>query len=172
MSGKLRGNNKHAEPGEEQLAGKKKVLKKVKQRNHDEYVVPSCMVPWANEPLYLMVAHWGLKQKQWINRNDIAAVFHIPERQASFQLSYISRKKERITSRTRYMRAEENGHLRVEIFIDAILPVPEDGPTLVPPRRRNVPAGPVSRGVGSGMAENTGLWERLLKGCRRRGDDE
>lgn len=67
--------------------------KEVKQSNHDVYTIPPCMAPWADEPLYLVVARWGLQQKRWISRNDIAAVFHIPDRRASFQLSYISRKK-------------------------------------------------------------------------------
>ncbi|EIK1296373.1 CaiF/GrlA family transcriptional regulator, partial [Salmonella enterica] len=108
-------------------------------------------------------------------RNDIAAVFHIPDRRASFQLSYISRKKERVACRTRYVSAEGGGRQRVEIFIDHVLPTPDENQTHVPPRRRNVPpkqAGPTLRGVGSGMAGNTGLWEKLLKGCREVHDDE
>ncbi|EAT7400414.1 CaiF/GrlA family transcriptional regulator [Salmonella enterica] len=149
--------------------------KKVKQSNHDVYTIPSCMAPWDDEPLYLVVARWGLQQKRWINRNDIAAVFHIPDRRASFQLSYISRKKERVACRTRYVSAEGGGRQRVEIFIDHVLPTPDENQTQVPPRRRNVPpkqAGPTLRGVGSGMAGNTGLWEKLLKGCREVHDDE
>ncbi|EHC5910981.1 CaiF/GrlA family transcriptional regulator, partial [Salmonella enterica subsp. enterica serovar Eastbourne] len=56
-----------------------------------------------------------------------------------------------------------------------VLPAPDESLTHVPPRRRNVPAkqaGPTSRGVGSGMAGNTGLWEKLLRGCREGRDDE
>lgn len=142
--------------------------KKVKQSNHDVYTIPSCMAPWDDEPLYLVVARWGLQQKRWINRNDIAAVFHIPDRRASFQLSYISRKKERVACRTRYVSAEGGGRQRVEIFIDHVLPTPDENQTHVPPKQ----AGPTLRGVGSGMAGNTGLWEKLLKGCREVHDDE
>ncbi|EAQ4583457.1 CaiF/GrlA family transcriptional regulator [Salmonella enterica subsp. enterica] len=171
MTGKLYGSDRNATSEGAEFAGKKKV----KQSNHDVYTIPACMEAWADEPLYLVVARWGLQQKKWINRNDIAAVFHIPDRRASFQLSYISRKKERVVCRTRYVPAEGSGRQRVEIFIDSILPAPEEGPTHAPPRRRNVPAkqaGPTSRGVGSGMAGNTGLWEQLLKGCREGHDDE
>ncbi|ECS0454160.1 CaiF/GrlA family transcriptional regulator [Salmonella enterica] len=149
--------------------------KEVKQSNHDVYTIPSCMAPWADEPLYLVVARWGLQQRRWINRNDIAAVFHIPDRRASFQLSYISRKKDRVACRTRYVPAEGSGRQRMEIFIDHVLPVPDVSLTHAPPRRRNVPAkqaGPTSRGVGSGMADNIGLWEKLLRGCREGRDDE
>ncbi|EDU9604363.1 CaiF/GrlA family transcriptional regulator [Salmonella enterica subsp. enterica] len=171
MTGKLYGSDRNATSEGAEFAGKKKV----KQSNHDVYTIPACMEAWADEPLYLVVARWGLQQKRWINRNDIAAVFHMPDRRASFQLSYISRKKERVVCRTRYMQVEGGGRQRVEIFIDSILPDPEEGPTHAPPRRRNVPAkqtGPTSRGVGSGMAGNTGLWEQLLKGCREGRDDE
>ncbi|EAA5817614.1 CaiF/GrlA family transcriptional regulator [Salmonella enterica] len=149
--------------------------KEVKQSNHDVYTIPPCMAPWADEPLYLVVARWGLQQKRWISRNDIAAVFHIPDRRASFQLSYISRKKDRVACRTRYVPAEGSGRQRVEIFIDHVLPAPDVSLTHAPPRRRNVPAkqaGPTSRGVGSGMADNIGLWEKLLRGCREGRDDE
>ncbi|KAF1366331.1 CaiF/GrlA family transcriptional regulator [Yokenella regensburgei] len=117
----------------------------------------------------------GLLQSRWINRNDIVGIFHIPERQASFQLSYISRKKDRVACRSRYVPKEDGGRRRIEIFIDHILSFPEDEPIHAPPRRRNVPVkqtSPTSRGVGSAMSDNTGLWERLLKGCRKGRDDQ
>lgn len=68
-----------------------------------------------------------------------------------------------------YVPAEVSGLQRVEIFIDHILPALQDGPSHAPPHRRNVPArqaGPVSRGVG------TGIWEQLLKGGREGRNDE
>ncbi|HIB1616992.1 TPA: CaiF/GrlA family transcriptional regulator [Salmonella enterica subsp. enterica serovar Muenchen] len=176
MTGKIHGNSRLREPDDSEFAGEKnKGLKKVKQSNHNVYTIPYGMEPWADEPLYLLVARWGLQQKRWINRNDIAAVFHIPDRQASFQLSYISRKKERVACRTRYVPTEDTGHQRVEIFIDGILPALVESQTHASPRRRNAPAkqtGIISRGVGSAMADNTGLWERLLKACREERDDE
>lgn len=176
MTGKIHSNSRLTEPDDSGFTGgKNQGLKKVKQSNHNIYTIPYGMEPWADEPLYLVVARWGLQQKRWINRNDIAAVFHIPDRQASFQLSYISRKKDRVACRTRYVPAEDTGRQRVEIFIDGILPTPVASQTHAPPRRRNAPAkqtGIISRGVGSGMADNTGLWERLLKGCRGGRDDE
>ncbi|EJN7360476.1 CaiF/GrlA family transcriptional regulator, partial [Salmonella enterica] len=125
MTGKLHRSDRHSAPDNPGFAGEKnKGLKKVKQSNHNVYTIPYGMEPWADEPLYLVVARWGLQQKRWINRNDIAAVFHIPDRQASFQVSYISRKKDRVACRTRYVPAEDTGRQRVEIFIDGILPAP------------------------------------------------
>lgn len=152
MTGKLHRSDRHSAPDNPGFAGEKnKGLKKVKQSNHNVYTIPDDMEPWADEPLYLVVAHWGLQQKRWINRNDIAAVFHIPDRQASFQVSYISRKKDRVACRTRYVPAEDTGRQRVEIFIDGILPAPVASQTHAPPRRRNAPAkqtGIISRGGG------------------------
>ncbi|EEN7521763.1 CaiF/GrlA family transcriptional regulator [Salmonella enterica] len=172
MPGKPHDNDKYPVPGGGGSAGKKK---KVKQRNHNIYTIPPGMEAWADEPLYLVVARWGQQQKRWINRNDIVTVFHIPERQASFQLSYISRKKERVVCRTRYVTAENCGRQRIEIFVDHILPEPEERTLPVPPRRQNIPAkqaGATSRRVGSGMVGNIGLWEQLLKGCREEREDE
>ncbi|HBB6657809.1 TPA: CaiF/GrlA family transcriptional regulator [Salmonella enterica] len=172
MPEKLHDSDKYPVPGGSDAAGKKK---KVKQSNHDIYTIPSCMEAWADEPLYLVVARWGLQENRWINRNDIAAVFHIPERRASFQLSYISRKKERVVCRTRYVTSEECGRQRIEIFIDRILPEPGSCRSRVPPGRQNIPSkptGPTSRRVGSGMVGNIGLWEQLLKGCRKEREDE
>ncbi|ELY1242763.1 CaiF/GrlA family transcriptional regulator [Salmonella enterica] len=79
MTGKLHRSDRHAAPDDSGFAGgKNKGLKKVKQSNHNIYTIPYGMEPWADEPLYLVVARWGLQLKRWINRNDIAAVFHIP----------------------------------------------------------------------------------------------
>lgn len=172
MPGKPHNSDKCPVPGGGDSTGNKK---KVKQSNHDIYTIPSGMEAWADEPLYLVVARWGEQQKRWINRNDIAAVFHIPERRASFQLSYISRKKERVECRTRYVAVADCGRRRIEIFIDRILPEAEEQQPPVRPCRQNIaakPTGPTSRRVGSGMAGNIGLWERLLKGCRGEREDE
>ncbi|EPA7565955.1 CaiF/GrlA family transcriptional regulator, partial [Salmonella enterica subsp. enterica] len=141
MTGKLHGSDKSTVPGEDNCTGKeKKVLKKVTQGNHDEYIIPPCMVQWADEPLYMVVARWGMIQRRWINRNDITAVFHITARRASFQLLYISRKKDRVACRVRYMPAKGRGRQRVEIFIDYILTSLEEKQAHVPSRGRNVPA--------------------------------
>lgn len=171
MTGERHNSDKHTELSEPEFTGKKKV----KQSNHEVYTLPDCMAQWADEPLYLVVARWGLQQKRWIDRNDIAAAFHISDRRATFQLSYISRKKERVSCRIRSVPIEGGRRRRVEIFIDGILPGHEDSQTTAPARRRKVPtkqAGATSRRVGNGMVANIGLWDRLIKGCREGRDDE
>ncbi|EMG4445031.1 CaiF/GrlA family transcriptional regulator [Salmonella enterica] len=147
------------------------VEKKVKQGNHEIYTIPPCMDEWADEPLYLVVARWGLQQKRWINRNDITMAFNIPERRAAFQLSYISSNKLRVACRTRYVKTKSSRRHRVEIFVDYVFPSQKQEPA----DGRNASVKPVvikSRRVGNGMTGNTGLWEQLLKECREGRDDE
>ncbi|ECF5902024.1 CaiF/GrlA family transcriptional regulator, partial [Salmonella enterica subsp. salamae] len=110
------------------------VRKKRTQSNHEEYIIPDCMVPWAHEPLYLVIARWCEMQGRWINRNDVVQAFSMPERRASFQLSYISRKKDRVVCRTRSRGDEDIRQLRNEIRVEQILPAPA-GRSGKPPRR-------------------------------------
>ncbi|EDU9604368.1 CaiF/GrlA family transcriptional regulator [Salmonella enterica subsp. enterica] len=171
MTGKQHSSNKNIVPGAADVPGQKKV----KQGNHEIYTIPPCMEEWADEPLYLVVARWGLQQKRWINRNDITATFNIPERRASFQLSYISSNKLRVACRTRYVKTKSSRRHRVEIFVDYVFSSQKEESVHEPPCRRNALANPVtrtSRGVGSGMTGNTGLWEQLLKGCREEHEHE
>ncbi|EMO8006385.1 CaiF/GrlA family transcriptional regulator [Salmonella enterica] len=165
MTGKKHSCNKNIVSDSTDVLG----LKKAKQGNHESYTIPPCMEEWTNEPLYLVVARWGLQQKRWINRNDITAAFNISERRASFQLSYISSNKLRVACRTRYVKTKSSRRHRVEIFVDYVFSYQKEESVLEQPCRRNAQAAPVartSRGVGSGMTGNTGLWEQLLKGCR------
>ncbi|EEI9211050.1 CaiF/GrlA family transcriptional regulator [Salmonella enterica] len=165
-------NGQTDEPGQSSEGG---IVIKGKQSNHCEYVLPDGMHPWADEPLYLVIARWCLLQGGWINRNDIARAFRLPERRASYQLSYISRKKNRVVCRTRMNNSGELKHSCNEIWIDRILPElpgevrePEVRRHRVPSR----PAGVSSRRVGSGMSGNIQLWDNLLKAVRGGKKDE
>lgn len=150
--------------------------KKGAQSNHGEYCVPQCVMAWAHEPLYLVIARWCELQGRWINRNDIVAAFLLPERRAAFQLSYISRKKERVVCSTRNSSVPGSRQPRSEIRVECILP-----PLSAEQKRENrqkrrqqtakMP-GPSSVRVGSGMAGSGGLWDRLLKATREKRDDE
>lgn len=75
--------------------------KTVSQKNHDVFVVPLEVILWAEQPLYLLIARWCLLQKAWIGRKQIAQAFHITERRASYQLTYITRKPELIRCQLR-----------------------------------------------------------------------
>lgn len=81
-------------------------LKVVKQRNHDGGRIPPELKEYADRPLYVLIALWGLMKKEWIGHKQISSVFSITERRASFQLSYILRKKELIHCQTRKIRVE------------------------------------------------------------------
>ncbi|EDM3692592.1 CaiF/GrlA family transcriptional regulator [Salmonella enterica subsp. enterica serovar Infantis] len=160
----MRDNNN--EP--DKLSGRKR---KGVQSNHDEYIIPQSMEPWSGEPLYLLVARWCLQQNRWINRNDIAVAFHLTERRASFQLSYISRKKARVVCRTRYNTSHaKGGGSRNEIRVDRILPPSPGGRGSSPQYQQSntvkIP-GAVSSRVGSGMTGHGRLWEQLLGKVRK-----
>ncbi|ECA4812529.1 CaiF/GrlA family transcriptional regulator [Salmonella enterica subsp. enterica serovar Rubislaw] len=146
-----------------------KKIKEMKQSNHEEYTLPVCMIPWAGEPLYLVIARWCLQQNRWINPNDISVVFRIPKNRASFQLSYISRKKDRVVCRIRNNPAVK-GLCRHEIWVDRIFSgAPVKKEENVMPRLKNTvvrPAGPNGRRVGNGMNGNTMFWEQMLKQVR------
>ncbi|WP_248784915.1 CaiF/GrlA family transcriptional regulator [Escherichia coli] len=151
------------------------IRKKGLQSNHGEYVVPPGMEEWADDPLYLLVARWCWQQKRWVNRNDIAMAFHLPDRRASFQLSYISRKKDRVVCRCRNNSASDIRHHRNEIWVDRILPArPETlrETSVRPQGRPEKTPGATSRKVGNGMTGNTSLWEQMLKRVREEQGDE
>ncbi|EFM2336847.1 CaiF/GrlA family transcriptional regulator [Escherichia coli] len=84
------------------------------------------MEVWADEPLYLLIARWCLLQKRWINRNDIAIAFHLTGRRASFQLSYIIRKKSRVITRVRNNCKCNIRNNRNEIWVENIIPATYD----------------------------------------------
>ncbi|HAO0324551.1 TPA: CaiF/GrlA family transcriptional regulator, partial [Escherichia coli] len=106
------------------------------------------------------------QQNRWINRNDIATTFHITDRRASLQLSYILEKKCRIASRRRNNPLSNLHHNRYEIWVESIIPVSFDVIGISSSRqhqknKKNII--PSQRRVGSGMTGNVTLWEDLIK---------
>lgn len=45
------------------------------QTNHDACFIPESVRQYADEPLYIIVAHWCLLQQNWVQRNQIAEAF-------------------------------------------------------------------------------------------------
>ncbi|ECO4850013.1 CaiF/GrlA family transcriptional regulator [Salmonella enterica] len=74
------------------------------QSNHDVCVVPEEVSADEGKPLYVLVALWCLKQGGWVNRGQIADAFGISERSATFQLTYLSRKREQICCELRKVK--------------------------------------------------------------------
>ncbi|EDV9210771.1 CaiF/GrlA family transcriptional regulator [Salmonella enterica] len=148
---------------------------KGRQANHCGYVLPDGMELWADDPLYLVIARWCLQLGRWVNRNDIARAFHLPERRASYQLSYISRKKSWVVCRTRMGSSGKLQHSCNEIWIERIIPELTGGTREPEVRHHRVPtkpAGVSSRRVGSGMSGNIQLRDNLLKVVRGEKKDE
>ncbi|EJR2899187.1 CaiF/GrlA family transcriptional regulator, partial [Salmonella enterica] len=66
------------------------------QTNHDACFVPECVRQYSSEPLYILVAHWCLQQKDWVQRSQISEAFHITPRRASYLMSYLRNKASRV----------------------------------------------------------------------------
>lgn len=155
-------------PGEDDMPGLRETAVRgqrkapLKQRNHDEFCIPSGMEEFAGEPLYMLIARWCLAQGGWTDRNRIAGAFGITERRASYQVSYITRKKALIHSRVREVDSRHNRRyeLRVEwVMSRAEMPEGESRRTTA----EGIPGARRSR-VGNGDRE---LWRWVLYGARR-----
>ncbi len=95
--------------------------KVVKQSNHDGGRVPAELSEYADQPLYVLIALWGMMQKTWIGHKQVSTVFAITERRASFQLSYILRKTEVIHCQTRKVKVPGTRRLCHQIKIEEVL---------------------------------------------------
>ncbi|EAA3660357.1 CaiF/GrlA family transcriptional regulator [Salmonella enterica subsp. enterica] len=153
----------------------KKIERKGGQSNYDAFIIPPSMAEWMNEPLYLIIARWCLQQKRWVSRNDIETVFHLPVRRASFQFSYISRKKSRVVCQVRYCKRDGGGRQRVELLVEKILPEQQSPTGKKSPGslQRKLRGGKAaSARLGNGMTGSGCLWEKLLNRSRKGSSDE
>lgn len=141
--------------------------------NYEDFFIPPDMAEWMNDPLYLIIARWCMQQKRWVSRVEIQAVFRIPARRASFQFSYISRKKSRVVCRARYLPREEGGSQRIELWVQDILPdnTGQKKSNLLPAKKGTGGRASSSR-LGSGMTGNGCTWEKMLKRVREGDGDE
>lgn len=98
----------------------KGTTKVVKQSNHDGGRIPPELSEYADQPLYVLIALWGLMQKAWIGHKQVSTVFAITERRASFQLSYILRKTEVIICQTRKVKAQGTRRLCHQIKVEDV----------------------------------------------------
>jgi len=92
----------------------------VKQSNHDGGRIPDELSEYADKPLYVLIALWGLMQKTWIGHKQVSSAFAITERRASFQLSYILRKTEVIVCQTRKVKVQGARRLCHQIKVEEV----------------------------------------------------
>ncbi|AOV97665.1 hypothetical protein A9798_12365 [Edwardsiella hoshinae] len=90
--------------GADDEAARHRRVRKPYQGNHEACLVPLGLEAYRERPLYVLVAQWCLRQEGWVNRNQIAAAFGISARSATFQLTYLARKKAQIASVLRKVR--------------------------------------------------------------------
>lgn len=105
---------------EKSTVSSKGTVKVVKQSNHDGARVPPELEEYIDQPLYVLIALWGLQQKEWIGHKQVSAAFSITERRASFQLSYILRKKETIKCQARKIKVSGARRLCHQIMVEQV----------------------------------------------------
>ncbi|ELU0557239.1 CaiF/GrlA family transcriptional regulator, partial [Salmonella enterica] len=89
-------------------------------KKKDDITLPESLSIYADEPLYILVSIWCKMQNKWISRNDITEAFGINLRRASFIMSYISRRKDRVTFRVRQVTYNKLHYKRLEIYVDDV----------------------------------------------------
>ncbi|KAF1366855.1 CaiF/GrlA family transcriptional regulator [Yokenella regensburgei] len=155
-------------------------LKKPKQSNHENTIIPKSVSQHYKQPIYIIIALWCQQQNRWINRNDIALAFSMPVRRASFQLSYITRHPQHILFRVRQHTLSEEGkhHLCNEIWVEKVI-IESVGQRIkrVPPTGNKSERGTMgayrSR-VGNGMSGTGDIWNILvmMRRVNKKGEDE
>lgn len=98
-----------------------RITKVVQQRNHDGGRIPPELAEFSGQPLYILIALWCWKQKRWVDNKTISAVFEITERRASFQVSYLMRKTDRILLQVRKVKPEGAQRGYREIWVNRVM---------------------------------------------------
>ncbi len=124
---------------------------------------PPSLQQYADEPLYILIALWAQQRGDWISRTDISETFGINDRRASFQVTYISRRNQRVTCEVRAVRNEGSSALHNQIRVTAVV--------LTRNTEKAVPVAPKNRPlkrshVGNASPELRSLFHSLM-GSRR-----
>jgi hypothetical protein len=69
-----------------------------RQSNHDSYYIPEEVMNLKGEPLYVLIARWGLLRKAPFFRDDVAKAFGLTERRAADLMRYLHNKKPAVES--------------------------------------------------------------------------
>ncbi len=112
--------------------------KKTAQSNHETFVIPPSLQQYADEPLYILIALWAQQQNDWVSRTEISEAFGINDRRASFQVSYISRRNQRVTCEVRAARNEGSPAPHNQIRVTGVV-LTRDTEKAVPVAPKNRP---------------------------------
>ncbi|ECW0088200.1 TPA: CaiF/GrlA family transcriptional regulator [Salmonella enterica] len=133
--------------------------KKTAQSNHDPFVIPPSLQQYADEPLYILVALWCRQQNDWVSRMAISEAFGITDRRASFQISYISRRKKRVACEIRVVRTDTPQRFYHEVRVTGVV-LTGDTVRAVPVQPKK---GPVKRSkVGNTTPELRNMFHALM----------
>ncbi|ENN4045513.1 TPA: CaiF/GrlA family transcriptional regulator [Salmonella enterica subsp. enterica serovar 13,23:b:-] len=140
--------------------------KKPVQGNHEGCYLPRGLEIYADRPIYIIVALWCLRKNTWVNRNDIARAFRLTERKASFQLSYLMKKKHVIDSEVRRVRSEGSPTTCYEIRVRAVCLKKRSPRDYHPPPV--ISGGARRNQVGNASQEQRQLLRELWSGGRKK----
>lgn len=132
------------------------------QTNHDACFIPESVRQYTGEPLYILVAHWCMQQRGWVQRNQISVAFHIPARRASYLVAYLRNKARRVVCETRECILV-NKISRYEIYVTRVTDSSPPGRAPRSPSPR--PPAPRHRGGNADTHRANELWNQL---CLRR----
>ncbi|MGI3450106.1 CaiF/GrlA family transcriptional regulator [Citrobacter freundii] len=154
---------------------KNKSLKKI---NYHNAIIPESVSQYAKQPLYIIISLWCQQQKKWVNRNDIAQAFSMPERRASFQLSYILSRPNYIHFRSRLQTQPGMRHPCNEIWVERVIIESMKNKTkssyLPDTKSRRTIMGSYRSRVGNGMSGSKDVWQTLvmMRSAKAEGGDE
>ncbi|EAO8184562.1 CaiF/GrlA family transcriptional regulator [Salmonella enterica] len=133
------------------------------QRNHEVCLVPAGLEAWADKPLYILVALWCMRRGGWVSRRDIAQAFGISERGATFQLTYLARKKEQVVCEQRRVKHEGMPVAHYEVKVLDVKDEPGKKPVTEKQRSavRTRRVGKADEGVRAQMRD---IWNSLQRG--------
>ncbi|ECJ2556700.1 CaiF/GrlA family transcriptional regulator [Salmonella enterica] len=136
------------------------------QRNHEACVVPAGLEAWSGRPLYILVALWCMRRSGWVSRRDIAQAFGISERGATFQLTYLARKKEQVVCEQRKVKHKGMPVARYEVRVLSVKDEP--GKRSVTEKQRSALRTVQTRRVGNAdegvRAQMRDIWNSLQRG--------
>ncbi|ECI0840630.1 CaiF/GrlA family transcriptional regulator [Salmonella enterica subsp. diarizonae] len=145
------------------VSGQSVSRKRTIQRNHDTFIIPPSLQQYASEPLYILIALWAQQRNDWVSRTDISEAFGITDRRASFQISYISRRNQRVTCKVRAARNEGSPAPHNQIRVTGVV-LTRDTEKAEPATPKNRP--PKRSHIGNASPELRSLFHSLM-GSRR-----
>lgn len=97
-----------------------------KQRNHENYYLPSELSHLGSPRLYMAVAYWGMMKGEAMSRDYISQVFHITPRRASDIMNYIHNDRQEVITSHKSIEYMKSGQ---RVFLLKIISIKDSNGT-------------------------------------------